>query len=115
MYDQPSSINLAISLISSSSMEKEKKYPVKINIEIGKITLSCTNQTGDAKEEMYLETEGKNLEIGVNPKYFLDALKAIDDEEVFIEFGSNISPCIIRPIEVIENEYVYMILPVRLK
>ena len=37
---------------------------------------------------MYLETEGKNLEIGVNPKYFLDALKAIDDEEVFIEFGS---------------------------
>ena len=104
-----------VSLISSSSIEKEKKYPVKINIEIGKITLSCTNQTGDAKEEMYLETEGKNLEIGVNPKYFLDALKAIDDEEVFIEFGSNISPCIIRPIEVIENEYVYMILPVRLK
>ena len=104
-----------VSLISSSSIEKEKKYPVKINIEIGKITLSCTNQTGDAKEEMYLETEGKNLEIGVNPKYFLDALKVIDDEEVFIEFGSNISPCIIRPIEVIENEYVYMILPVRLK
>ena len=104
-----------VSLISSSSMEKEKKYPVKVSIDIGKITISCTNQTGDAKEEMYLETEGKNLEIGVNPKYFLDALKAIDDEEVFIEFGSNISPCIIRPIEVIENEYVYMILPVRLK
>lgn len=104
-----------VSLISSSTMEKEKKYPVKISIEIGKITLSCTNQTGEAKEEMYLETEGQNLEIGVNPKYFLDALKAIDDEEVFIEFGSNISPCIIKPIEELENEYIYMILPVRLK
>ena len=104
-----------VSLISSSSIEKEKKYPVKITIDIGKITLSCTNQTSDAKEEMYIETEGKNLEIGINPKYFLDALKVIDDEEVFIEFGSNISPCIIKPIEEIENKYIYMILPVRMK
>ena len=104
-----------VSLISSSSIEKEKKYPVKITIDIGKITLSCTNQTGDAKEEIYLETEGKNLEIGVNPKYFLDALKVIDDEEVYIEFGSEISPYIIKPIEKLENEYVYMILPIRIK
>ena len=104
-----------VSLISSSTIEKEKKYPVKINIDIGKITLSCTNQTGEAKEELYLETEGKNLEIGVNPKYFLDALKAIEDEEVYIEFGSDISPYIIKPIEKLENDYIYMILPIRLK
>ena len=104
-----------ISLISSSSVEKEKKYPVKIKIEIGKVILSCTNQTGDAKEEIYIETEGKNLEIGVNPKYFLDALKVIEDEEIFIEFGSNISPCIIKPIEEIAQEYIYMILPIRIK
>ena len=96
-------------------MEKEKKYPVKIKIEIGKVVLSCTNQTGDAKEEIYIETEGKNLEIGVNPKYFLDALKVIEDEEIFIEFGSNISPCIIKPVENTAQEYVYMILPIRIK
>ena len=104
-----------VSLISSSSVEKEKKYPVKIKIEIGKVVLSCTNQTGDAKEEIYIETEGKNLEIGVNPKYFLDALKVIEDEEIFIEFGSNISPCIIKPVEETAQEYVYMILPIRIK
>ena len=102
-----------ISLISSSSIEKEKKYPVKVTIDIGKVTISCTNQTGDAKEEMYVSTEGKNLEVGFNPKYFLDALRAIDDEEVFIDFGSNVSPCIIRPVE--ESDYIYMILPIRLK
>ncbi len=104
-----------VSLISSSYVEKEKKYPVKIKIEIGKVILSCTNQTGDAKEEMYIETEGKPLEIGVNPKYFLDALKVIEDEEIFIEFGSNISPCIIKPVEETAQEYVYMILPIRIK
>ena len=103
-----------VSLISSSLVEKEKKYPVKISIEIGKITISCKNQTGDAKEEIYVETEGKNLEIGVNPKYFLDALKVIEDEEIFIEFGNSISPCIIKSTE-IEGNYIYMILPIRMR
>ena len=102
-----------VSLISSSSIEKEKKYPVKISTEIGKVTISCTNQTGDAKEEIYIESEGKNLEAGFNPKYFLDALRAIDDEEVFVDFGTSISPCVIRPVE--EGDYTYMILPIRLK
>jgi len=102
-----------ISLISASSIEKEKKYPVKITIDIGKVTISCTNQTGDAKEEIYVATEGKNLEAGFNPKYFLDALKSIDDEDVYIDFGTNISPCVIRPVE--SEDYTYMILPIRLK
>ena len=103
-----------ISLISTSSIEKEKKYPVKLLIEIGKVTISCTNQTGDAKEEIYVSTEGKNLEAGFNPKYFLDALKAIDDEEIFVDFGTNISPCVIRSVEDI-GDYEYMILPIRMK
>ena len=102
-----------ISLISSSVIEKEKKYPVKLLVDIGKITISCANQMGDAKEEMYISTEGKNIEIGINPKYFLDALRVIEDEEIFIDFGNNISPCIIRPVD--EGEYLYMILPIRLK
>ena len=103
-----------ISLISSSSIEKEKKYPVKVNVDIGKVTISCTNQTGDAKEEMYVTTEGKNLEAGFNPKYFLDALRAIDDQEVFIDFGTSISPCIIRPAQE-GGDYIYMVLPIRMK
>ena len=102
-----------ISLISASSIEKEKKYPVKVTVDIGKITISCTNQTGDAKEEIFVSTEGKNLEAGFNPKYFLDSLKAIDDEDVYVEFGTSISPCLIKSVQ--NNDYVYMILPIRLK
>ncbi len=102
-----------ISLIASSSIEKEKKYPVKVTVDIGKLTISCTNQTGDAKEEVFISTEGQNLEVGFNPRYFLDSLKAIDENEVYIEFGSNVSPCLIKSIE--NNDYVYMILPIRLK
>jgi len=104
-----------VSLISASAIEKEKKYPVKIAVEVGKITLSCTNQTGDAKEEILLEVEGKELEIGVNPKYFLDNLKVIEDEEIFIQFGTSISPCVIKSIDDKSDEYIYMILPIRMK
>ena len=103
-----------ISLISASSIEKEKKYPVKVSIDIGKVTISCTNQTGDAKEELFVSTEGKNLEAGFNPKYFLDALRNIDDEEIFVNFGTSISPCIIKSVDE-EGDYTYMILPIKLK
>ena len=103
-----------ISLISSSSMEKEKRYPVKLNVEVGKIKISCTNQTGDAKEEIFTTSEGQDLEAGFNPKFFLDVFRNIDDEEVYINFGTSISPSVIKSIED-DGDYQYMILPVRLK
>ncbi len=102
-----------IILISASSIEKEKRYPVKVNVEVGKVVISCQNQTGNAKEELVVETEGKELEIGFNPRFLIDALKAIDDEDVYIEFGTNRAPCIIKPIE--EGNYIYMILPIKMK
>jgi len=101
------------SIFSISSQEKEKKYPIKLYINIDNVIVSCTSQVGDAKEEVKVETEGKELEIGFNPKYLLDALKAIEDEEVYLDFGSNISPCVIRCIT--DEKFTYMVLPMRLK
>ena len=101
-------------MISASSIEKEKRYPVKINIGVGNILISCQNQTGTAKEEIDVDTDGKELEIGFNPRFFVDALKAIDEEEVYIEFGSNRSPSIIKSTNS-EQDYIYMILPIQLK
>lgn len=101
------------SLLSMSSLEKEKKYPVKVNVDLDKIIISCASQTGNAKEEMFIELEGENLEIGFNPKYMLDALKNIDDEEIFIDFNGNLSPAVIRP--TLGDRYIYLILPIKLK
>lgn len=99
-------------IFSISAGEKEKKYPIKMFINLGSIIVSCTSQVGDAKEQVEVETEGKELEIAFNPKYLLDALKVIEDEEVYLDFGSNISPCIIR--STTEDKYTYMVLPIRL-
>lgn len=54
------------------------------------------------------------MEVGFNPKYFLDVLRNIDDEEVYIDFGSSISPCVIKSVED-DGDYKYMILPIKLK
>lgn len=101
------------SIFSITASEKEKKYPIKMFVSLGSVIISCSSQVGDAKEEVLVETEGKELEIGFNPKYLLDALKVIEDEEIYMDFGTNISPCVIRPIA--DEKYTYMVLPVRLK
>jgi len=92
---------------------EEKKYPVKFNISNEKIIISSNTEIGAVREEIKVDTTGNKLDIGFNPRYFIEALKVIDDEEVDIYFTSSIGPCTIRPIE--NYGYAYMILPVRIK
>ena len=61
------------------------------------------------KEDIDIEKEGKDILIGFNPKFLIDALKVIDDEEVFLYLVNPKAPCFIRD----EKEsYIYLILPV---
>lgn len=89
----------------------EKRYPVKFNISDDKIIISSNTDIGAVREELRVDMEGSKIEVGFNPRYFMDALKVIEDEMIDIRFTSNVGPCIIRPIE--SDNYKYMILPVR--
>lgn len=91
---------------------EEKKYPVKFKITDDKIIMSSNTDIGAVREEIRVEMEGNKLEIGFNPRYFIDALKVIDDEKVNIHFTSNVGPCTIRPLN--DDTFAYMILPVRI-
>jgi DNA polymerase-3 subunit beta len=91
----------------------EKKYPVRFDIEDDVLVISSSTEIGNVRDEISVDMEGKNMTIGFNPKYFLEALRVIDDEVVDIYFNSDIGPCTIKPIE--GNEFAYMILPVRIK
>ncbi|TYQ14755.1 UNVERIFIED_CONTAM: DNA polymerase-3 subunit beta [Acetivibrio alkalicellulosi] len=93
--------------------DDEKRYPVKFEVIDDTIIISSKTEIGDVRDEITVETEGKNIEIGFNPKYFIEALKAIEDEEIYIFFNSDIGPCTIRPLD--SDEFAYMILPVRIK
>lgn len=92
--------------------EKDKHYPIKLNIENDKIVIVSNSETGNVRDEINIEMTGKKIEIGFNPVFFIDALRAIDDEAINIYFTSNIGPCTIRPLE--GDSYIYMILPQRI-
>ena len=84
-----------------------------MTIGLDGIVLSCANETGDAKEVVSAIVEGKELEIGFNPRYVIEALKAIDDQEILIELNSSISPVVIK--SVMNNDFIYVVLPIKLK
>lgn len=92
---------------------EDKKYPVKFNIKDEKVVISSNTELGAVREEIYTDINGSNMDIGFNPKYFIEALRVIDDEEIEIFFTSSVGPCTIRPIE--GESFAYMILPIRIK
>ena len=85
------------------------KKPIIINIGDGSMELKIQSQLGSMNEEIFITKEGKDLLIGFNPKFLMDALSVIDDEEVDIYLTNAKAPCFIRD----EKEsYIYLILPV---
>ena len=58
------------------------KKPIILNIQDGSLQLKINSFVGSMNEEIEIEKEGKDLLIGFNPKFFIDALRVIDDEEV---------------------------------
>jgi len=99
--------------LASTIMLNEKRYHVKFTIAKEKLVISSKTDIGEIREEIDIEADGNDLEVGFNPRYFADALKVIDDEKVHIQFSSTVGPCIINPIE--KDDYMYLILPLRIK
>lgn len=89
-----------------------KKNPIKMQIENQSLIITSNTEMGNLFEEIDINGEGEALEIAFNPKYLIDALKAIDDETVNFQFTSSLNPCIIQQSN--GNDYKYLILPIRI-
>ncbi len=85
------------------------KKPIIINIDDEIMELKIRSQIGSMNEEIYINKEGKNLMIGFNPRFLLDALRNIDDEEITLYLMNAKAPCFIKDDE---ESYIYLILPV---
>ena len=96
------------SLVSRDS----RKIPVKLDISDKKIIITSNAETSTSYEEVFAEIDGDKLSIAFNPKYLIDALKSIDDEELFMLFNTSLSPCVFTPLE--GDSYKYLVLPLRL-
>lgn len=85
------------------------KKPIIINILNGLLQVNVNSAIGALNEDIDIDKEGKDIMIGFNPKFLMDALRVIDDENVTMYLVNHKSPCFIRDRE---EKYIYLILPV---
>ncbi len=86
---------------------------IKLSTDVGKVELSSTSpEIGTVKEDVSTDNvEGESLKISFNSKYMMDALKAIDNDEVQVEFFGTMRPFILKPKD--DKTVVQLILPIR--
>ena len=95
-------------------ISEKLKSPVRCLFDLDRVYLSAKTGNGEAKDVCTVKGDGKELEIGFNNRYLMDALRYAPAETVKIELNTGISPCVIVPADGSEN-FLYMVLPVRLK
>ncbi len=95
------------------NFDDPKKIPVIFDIKDSCINVDCFSKYGDFHEEIETDQNGENIKIGIRSKLLLDALKAIDEQEIYVELSSELGPCVIKPVE--GNGFLYMVLPIRLR
>lgn len=85
---------------------------IKFDIKDDTLVITSNSQLGKVREELNIILQGEELQIAFNSKYLIDVLKILEDDEIVLEFSSSVSPCIIKSKE--NNNYTYLVLPVRL-
>lgn len=97
---------------ASLLIRETDKKPIIVHIGEKNLELSINTAIGSMKEEIDIELEGKDIVIGFNPKFLMDALRVIDDETVEIYLINPKAPCFIRDKD---QSYIYLILPVNIQ
>ena len=69
------------------------KKPIIVNITDNGMELKINSALGSMNEEIDIQKQGKDLMIGFNPKFLIDALRVIDDEEVDLYMVNPKAPC----------------------
>lgn len=103
---------LLSSLERASILARQSKTNlVNLKIEKDLLTITSDSEVGKVREVIGIQLTGKNLDIAFNARYLLDVLKEVDDDEIVMDFNTNISPCVIHPIKA--DRYLYLVLPVK--
>jgi DNA polymerase-3 subunit beta len=93
-------------------LSNERYRAVRIALENNVMELVSTNpDLGEAQENITIEYQGERLETGFNPKYFIDALQAMESEVITMGFIDNSRPCILRGEA--DEGFIGLIMPMR--
>lgn len=95
-----------------SLLSAEKTKGIRIRLDSGKMdVLSRNPDVGEAREEIEVSFEGEEFIVAFNSRYFSELLSEMAGEEIILEFGEELDPCLVRPVET--DEYIGVIMPLR--
>jgi DNA polymerase-3 subunit beta len=92
-------------------MTSEKSNSVKLSFSKNKLEITANSpEVGEAKESLAVNYKGPDMAIAFNPKYMIDPLNALADDEVFLELIDELSPGVLK----INGPFLYVVMPMRL-
>ena len=94
---------------STLFIKESEKKPIILRIQDDQMELRIASEIGSMNDQLPIRKEGKNLTIGLNPRFMVDALRAIDEEEISLYMINEVAPCIMKDED---NTYMYLILPI---
>ena len=99
----------AIDRVSLISRNEKKRY-VKMEVGENQVLLKAESETGEINEKVQIALKGKDIVIAFNSKYIIDAMRAIQDQYITLNFTSPSAPGIIKGQD---KSWLYLILPLR--
>ncbi len=92
-------------------MTSEKSNSVKMTFSKNNLAITANSpEVGEARESLAINYKGKEMAIAFNPKYLIDPLNALVNDEVFIELIDELSPGVLK----INGPFLYVVMPMRL-
>jgi DNA polymerase-3 subunit beta len=89
-----------------------KNNLIKMDFNQDQLILTSNADIGDVFEIIPIENTGESLKIAFNSKFIIEALRVIEDDEFMIDMTTSVGPGVLLPIE--GNQFIYLILPVRI-
>ena len=83
--------------------------PIIMDIKDNELNISIKTMVGEMKEDVSVVKSGKDLTIAFRPKFILDVLRVLEEDQIKVYTINAKSPCIIKDEE---GNYIYFILPV---
>ena len=101
-----------LDVVRRVSLMAQRNSPLRLRFAEGEVTVSAVTQdVGEARESMPAPFTGDALEIGFNAEFLRDGLESITSDSLKFKLISPLRPAVL---EGDDDDYVYLIMPIRL-
>jgi DNA polymerase III subunit beta len=99
------------SLRRVSLLASDKSHSVKLSFSKNNIDITATTpEVGEAKESLAVAYKGRDFSIAFNPEFLMAPLRALSEDEVFLDLIDEMSPGVLK----IQTPFLYVLMPMRI-